>query len=103
MRKYFLHGKLQAKSGYGDQLSDILLQAAKLISTAPGCQIYLIGSDPEDKDAVWVTEVWDSQKDHDDSLKNEAVRALITQAMPMLDGSPAKGQQLEILGGHGLH
>ncbi|PHN03677.1 putative quinol monooxygenase [Flavilitoribacter nigricans] len=102
MKKYFLHGKLQAKAGKGEQLAEILLQAAALLSDAPGCQIYLIGMDPDDPDAVWVTEVWDTKKDHDDSLRVDGVRALIGQAMPILDGPPTKGQELEILGGQGI-
>lgn len=102
MSKYFLHGKLTAVQGKGDQLSEILLKASKLVSDAPGCHIYLIGKDENDQDTVWITEVWDSKEDHDNSLKLESVRALIAKALPLLDGPPQKGQELEILGGIGI-
>jgi quinol monooxygenase YgiN len=103
MNKYLLHGKLKAKAGSGEQLSSILLQASQLISAVKGCQLYLISKDAKDKETTWVTEVWDSKEDHDNSLKLENVRALIGQAMPIIDGMPEKGQELELLGGFGLH
>ncbi|MDB5256132.1 MAG: hypothetical protein JWM14_827 [Chitinophagaceae bacterium] len=103
MSKYLLHRKLKAKPGSGEQLSSILLQAAQSIETAKGCQLYLISVDTQDKETVWVTEVWDSKEDHDNSLKLENVRTLIAQAMPILDGMPQKGQELQLLGGFGLN
>ena len=102
MKKYGLHGKLKASEGNGAKLASILLEASRLVSTAKGCHLYIISEDKNEKDAVWVTEVWDSKEDHDDSLKVEGVRELISQAMPILDGPPQKGQELEILGGAGL-
>ena len=102
MNHYFLHGKLTSKPGQAEQLSNILLQAAELISTAKGCKLYVIGRDPEATNAVWVTEIWESKADHDNSLHVEGVKELISKAMPILDGPPQKGQELEILGGAGI-
>ncbi|MEZ4828568.1 MAG: antibiotic biosynthesis monooxygenase family protein [Bacteroidia bacterium] len=102
MNKYGLHGKLQAKAGSGDELTDILLEAAKMLRAAKGCQLYVIGKDKDDPDALWITEIWDTREDHDNSLKDQAVRALITRAIPLLDGPPAKGQELQVLGGFGI-
>ena len=102
MNRYGLHGKLKATEGNGNKLAQILLEASALVSTAKGCHLYLVSKDQEDKDAVWVTEVWDSKEDHDNSLKVEGVRALISKAMPMLDGMPQKGQEFLVLGGAGI-
>lgn len=102
MNKYLLHGKLTAKQGQTDQLADILIEASKLVSTAKGCNLYIISKDEKDKISVFVTEIWDSKEDHDNSLNVEGVRALIGKAMPILEGEPAKGQELEILGGTGI-
>lgn len=102
MNKYGLHGKLKATAGNGDKLAAILLEASGLVSTAKGCNLYIVSKDKNDKDAVWVTEAWDSKEDHDNSLSVEGVRELISQAMPILDGQPEKGQELEILGGKGI-
>jgi quinol monooxygenase YgiN len=102
MTQYGLHGKLSATSGNGDKLAQILLRAAELVSTAQGCRQYLVSLDASTPDAVWVTEVWDSQEDHDKSLQVPGVRELIGEAMPLLAGQPEKGQVLEVLGGFGL-
>lgn len=102
MPKYGLHGKLQATQGRGDELAIILLKAADLVSTAKGCHLYLVSTDSDDQDAIWITEVWDSQEDHDQSLSIPGVRELIGQAMPILAGKPEKGQVLNVLGGAGI-
>ena len=103
MQKYGLHGKLIATQGNGDKLATILLEAARLVSTAKGCHLYLVSKAADDADSVWVTEVWDSKEDHDNSLHVPGVREMIGQAMPILAGQPQKGQELQILGGTGIN
>ena len=100
--KYLLHGKLTAKEGHRDELAEILIQASKLVSTAKGCKIYAIGKDENDTNSIYVTEIWDSKEEHHNSLKIEGVKELIMKAVPILDGQPTKGQELEILGGAGI-
>ena len=102
MSKYGLLGKLKSRPGSSEKLTQTLLDASKLVSTAKGCRLYLVGKDKTDPDTVWITEVWDTKEDHENSLKNKAVIALISQAMPLIDGRPEKGQELEILGGKGV-
>lgn len=101
--KYGLHGKLRAKPGSAEQLANILQQAAQLMAAAPGCRLYVVGKDAASPNSVWVTEIWDSKARHDASLSLPGVRELIGQALPLLDGQPERGQELEILGGHGLN
>ena len=103
MEKYGLHGKLTAKSGKGNELAGILLEASKLVSKAKGCQLYLVSTDPTEENMVWITEVWDSQEDHDNSLKMPGVRELIGKAIPILDGPPTQGQKLLVKGGFGVN
>lgn len=102
MSTYLLHGKLTAKQGQREDLAAILIEASKLVSTAKGCKLYVIGKDETDPNSVYITEIWDSKEDHDNSLKVAGVRELIMKAMPMLDGQPSKGQEIEILGGAGI-
>jgi quinol monooxygenase YgiN len=99
---YLLHGKLNAKTGHTDELANILIEASALVAKAKGCKLYVISKDENQPNAVYVTEIWDSKEDHDNSLKVEGVRALITKAMPILDGQPTKGQELQLLGGAGI-
>ena len=102
MTKYGLHGRLEATKGNADQLAEILIKAAELVSTAKGCRLYAVGKDNTDENAVWVTEIWDTKEDHGDSLNVEGVKELIAQAMPLIAGKPERGQELEILGGSGI-
>lgn len=67
------------------------------MATAKGCKLYVISRDKAEANSVWITEIWDSREDHDNSLKSENVRELISKAMPLLEGVPQKGQELEIL------
>jgi quinol monooxygenase YgiN len=102
MSKYGLHGQLRSKEGSHQQLTDILLEASRVVSSAKGCRLYLISKDNQDKNAIWITEIWDTKEDHDNSLKLENVKATIMRAMPLIDGMPKKGQEFEVLGGLGI-
>lgn len=97
MSKYLLHGKLTAKKGHQEELAEILTKASRLMATAQGCSLYAVGLDDNDIHSVYITEIWDSKEDHDNSLKVEGVRELIMKAMPILDGQPQKGQELQII------
>jgi len=102
MNKFGLHGQLNAQEGKVEELEQILLKAAELVSKAQGCHLYQISRDEKTPHSVWITEIWDSSEDHKNSLKDEQVRALIGTAIPLLDGQPQGGQQLEAIGGFGL-
>lgn len=45
MSKYLLHGKLTAKPNHSEELAKILIQAAELVSTAKGCNLYVVGKE----------------------------------------------------------
>ena len=102
MHKYGYQGKIQATPGNGDRLAEILLQAAQVVETCKGCHLYIVSKDPDQADTIMITEVWDSKEDHDNSLQLAEVRALIGQAMPILNGPPQKGKEFEVLGGAGI-
>ena len=95
-------GKLQAQPGKRAVLVDILLRAAKLVSNMHGCHSYIVLEDVQDESCVWVFEMWDDKESHDASLRDEKVRGLIAEAMPILAGAPS-GSELRVAGGHGLN
>ena len=99
---YGLHGKLSAQDGQGKELSAILLEASALMQSARGCHLYMVSLDTENPDEVWITEIWESKEDHDNSLSLPGVKELIGKAVPLLDESPQGGQQLSVLGGLGI-
>jgi quinol monooxygenase YgiN len=92
---------MKALPGQGDALLALLLQAADLVATAPGCEVWIVNRVPDDPDAVWITEVWRSEADHAASLTVEAVREIITLARPLIAGM---GERfiLEPVSGKGL-
>jgi len=102
MNKYFLHGSLTAKAGEKEKLASILVKASQLLSDAPGCKLYAIGLSDSEENAVYITEIWDSKEDHDNSLKDANIQNLIKEAMPLIDGAPTQGQVLTIVGGKGI-
>jgi quinol monooxygenase YgiN len=102
MNKYGLYGKLQAQSGKGKELGEILLKAAKLMENAKGCILYLVNKEVGNADSIYIIEVWESKEDHDNSLKVPGVSELIKQALPILAEKPTGGTTLEVLGGKGI-
>lgn len=95
-------GVIKAQKGSADELADLLLQAASMVSTADGCRLYVVGRDTNDENIIWITEIWDSKEDHTRSLQMEEVRELIEIAMPLIDSFPDGGAELNILGGWGI-
>jgi quinol monooxygenase YgiN len=100
VERYGLTGKLTAVPGKGDELLAAMLEAADLVADAPGCEMYLVSTCPDQADTVWITELWRSEADHDASLEIGGVRELITQVRPILAGPP-EGTRLRPVGGKG--
>ena len=46
----------------------------------PGCLSYVVAEDSSDPNALWVTEVWDSEASHTASLSLPAVNNAIPQS-----------------------
>jgi quinol monooxygenase YgiN len=95
---YGLIGKALAKPGERDALIGILLEGA---TTMPGCLSYLVAKDPTNENAIWITEVWDSEASHRASLNLPSVKAAISRGRPLIAGF---GERFvtEPVGGHGL-
>lgn len=95
---YGLMGKMVATPGQRDALIAILLEG---VAEMPGCLSYVVAKDPTDVDAIWITEVWDSQQSHRASLSLPSVQQAIARGRPMIAsfGQPTVTQPV---GGHGL-
>lgn len=100
MSQFVLHGSLRAQDSKALELAKILIQASELVGALKACRLYAVSQAAEGGNEVWVTEIWDSKADHQASLQMPEVRALISQAMPLLDGAPQGGQVLDLLGGY---
>ena len=100
MERFGLQGKFDANPGKRHELLDILLEAARLMEAAEGCELYVV-STSADADAVHITEIWRSEADHDASLGIAGVSELIKRARPLIAGAP-ESTRLAVHGGRGL-
>lgn len=96
-----LCGSFRATEGRGDELADLLLEAAEALREAEGCLIYLVNRTADDPEAVWVIEVWTDEAAHQASLELPSVQAIIGRARPLIAG---QGERFELrtVGGLGL-
>jgi len=95
---YGLIGQMTAVPGQRDALIAILLEG---VAGMPGCLSYVVAKDPEDENAIWITEVWDSPASHQASLSLPSVKHAIARGKPLIAGF-GKSIVTEPLGGHGL-
>jgi quinol monooxygenase YgiN len=95
---YGLIGKLVATGGRRSELARILLEGS---AAMPGCLSYVVAEDAEDEDALWVTEVWDSEASHAASLSLPSVQAAIQKGRPFIAGFGDRHVTTP-LGGQGL-
>jgi len=95
---YGLIGKINAVAGQRDALIAILLEGT---GKMPGCKSYVVARDPADANAIWVTEVWDSEASHRASLQLPAVKEAIARGRPLIVGFERQ-HVTEPVGGYGL-
>lgn len=95
---YGLIGKIDAVEGQRDALAGILLEG---VSGMPGCLSYVVANDPDDPNALWVTEVWEDEAKHQASLQLDSVKDAIARGRPLIAGFSQR-VVTEPLGGHGL-
>lgn len=95
---YGLIGKMNVVPGHRDELSAILIEG---ISGMPGCLSYIVANDSTDVDALWITEVWDSQESHQASLSLPSVQQAIALGRPLIAGFGERFETMPV-GGQGL-
>ena len=95
---YGLIGKMSALPGKRDELIAALLEG---IDGMPGCLSYVVAQDPNDANAIWITEVWKDEASHKNSLTLPSVKEAIRKGRPLI----AKFEQSTVVtpvGGVGL-
>jgi len=95
---YGLIGRIKAVAGKRGELAAVLVQED---GSMPGCLSYVVAEDPNDADALWVTEVWTSEAAHKASLSLQAVQAAIAKGRPLIAGFDSR-VVTKVLGGIGL-
>src|SRR5688572_15714610 len=82
--RYGMLNRITTKPGQRDAVVQILLSGARMQGAMGGCEVYIVHTSPTDANQIWVTEVWRSKEDHEASLKNADVRALIEKGRPLI-------------------
>jgi quinol monooxygenase YgiN len=99
---YGLIGKMETAEGQRDALARVLLEGMSGGGPPmPGCLSYVVANDPDDPNALWITEVWEDQAKHQASLQLESVKDAIARGRPLIVGFSNR-VVTEPLGGHGL-
>lgn len=91
-------GRITAQPGKRNELAKILAPGE---GTLTGCLSYIVANDPNDADALYVTEAWESREAHAASLTLPAVQAAIDKGRLLI----AKFETIAItepVGGIGL-
>lgn len=101
MSKVARFAKSKAKPGKGDELAQKLLEAAAGLERFPGCERYVVCRDPQDRDTVWVDELWRSMEDLRASLEQEGVPEKIQEVLPLIDRESMESFDLTPVGGKG--
>ena len=80
---YGLIAHINIVDGKRDELVDILRKGT---ASMPGCQNYVIACDPNNPNAIWITEIWDTKESHAASLNLPQVQSAISQGQTMIPG-----------------
>ncbi len=90
--------QIQAVPGQRDALASVLVEGS---SGMPGCLSYVVALDPGEPDAIWVTEVWESQASHEASLALPSVQRAMAAGRPLV-ARFSERTVTEPVGGYGL-
>ncbi|SFM10372.1 putative quinol monooxygenase [Salibacterium qingdaonense] len=101
MRRFGLCNTFTVVDGKRDTLAELLLEASKEMKKLEECELYIINSDDNNPDVLYVYEVWSSEEAHQASLSMDVSQTLIKKARPILAGVEKTGP-FTPLGGKGI-
>ena len=81
---YGLIVKLTAAPGRRDEL--ITLMGGDDSHTIPGCLSFIVAEDTTNPDVLWITEVWESQAAHENSLQAPPIKEGFANADTLIAG-----------------
>ena len=90
---YGIIAQMMAADGKRDELIGYLLAGTR---DMPGNQAYIIAKDLADENAIWITEVWNTKTDHQNSLKLPSVQEPITKGRPLIAGFGTRIETLPV-------
>ena len=93
--------RMVAEPGKGSVLAGLLLRVAEGLRESPGCELYVVNLSADERDTVWVTEIWADEESSDRALSSDLGEVGIGEVMQLLTGPPEL-VDLTPLGGPGL-
>jgi quinol monooxygenase YgiN len=90
-----LIGKMRSHPG---KRAELIAALSEGTGEMPGCLHYIIMEDAAEPDAIWITEVWDTEASHKASLQLPAVQAAITKGRPLIAGFDMSVKGLPVAG-----
>lgn len=97
-----MYGRIARMTTVAGKRDDLIAILLGVTSSMPGCLSYIVAHDATNSDAVWITEVWDSQASHKASLSLPSVKDAISRAKPFIAGFD-KPIETVPAGGYGLN
>jgi len=74
-------GCIKARSGSGRKLASVLVEGSVGM---PGCLSYVVSSDCNDPDTIWVVEIWRDKDAHVESLALPGTKAAIERGRSLI-------------------
>lgn len=90
-----LIGKMRAAPGKRAELIAILTAGTQ---SMPGCIHYIVAEDEAEPDAIWISEVWDTEESHKASLQLPGVKAAIVKGRPLIAGFDMSARMRPVAG-----
>lgn len=101
MKQYYAqHAKMVVKPGMRDEAIRLLGENVAVLQQTPGCVYYLI-STPDEEDAIWISELWESLDAKEALAKNPESGKVMQQLMPLLTSVTDKAT-MTVVGGYGV-
>ncbi|WP_320671390.1 antibiotic biosynthesis monooxygenase [Patulibacter defluvii] len=97
------HVQFTARPGSGDQLAELLLEAAKGLRGTPGCDQYVVSRSSSDPDVILVDERWGSAAELEQAEAGLEDDPQVAKVLALLDPErPVQRVDAQPLGGVGL-
>lgn len=81
--------RLTAKAGMRPALLDTLNTYADGLAEEPGTEVYLVSTDPDDENLVWLFEVFKDEHAENEHRASDGFATMITALNDLLDAAPA--------------
>jgi quinol monooxygenase YgiN len=101
VERFAQHTKLVATPGNADRLASKFLQSVEMQRKNPDCELMIVCKSVADTDAVYLTEVWSSERAWEDARTSPLI-AEWAKDMPLLVAEAPQSIRLEPVGGKGL-